>query len=79
MNTDSRHKMGEKIILNFFECGKLMFGIVSGIKYTDYGKVLYDVTLYPFKSEPKNKLLKVELKDIDSYYIEKIQEKHEAN
>lgn len=76
---DARHKIGTNIVLNFYECGKIMFGTIAGVKFTDYGKVLYDITLYPFKSEPQNKDLKITLKDIDSYFVEMIQEKHNQN
>jgi len=79
MEKESRHKISDTIILNFFKCGKLMFGEISGIKYTDYGKVLYDITLRPFKNEKDNENLTTILKDVDSYFVEKIQEKHEQN
>lgn len=79
MDTSARHGIGTKVILNFFNCGKLMFGNISGVKYSDYGKVLYDITLYPFKNEPDNKDFKTILKDVDSYFVEKIQEQHECN
>lgn len=75
----SRHKIGDKIILNFFNCGKLMFGNIAGVKYIDYGKVLYDITLYPFKHEEGNENIKTTLKDVDSYFIKKIQEHFECN
>lgn len=68
-NNSSRHKIGDVVIINFFNCGKISTGIISGIKYTDYGKVLYDIALYPFSNEPQNKDLKTILKDIDSYFI----------
>lgn len=69
IDNSSRHKLGDTVILDFFNCGKISIGIISGIKYTDYGKVLYDITLHPFSNEPQNKDLKVTLKDIDSYFI----------
>lgn len=69
IDTSSRHKMGDTIILDFFNCGKLATGTISGIKYTDYGKVLYDITLHPFANEKENEELKTILKDIDSYFI----------
>jgi len=69
IDTSSRHKMGDTIILDFFNCGKLENGTISGIKYTDYGKVLYDITLYPFSNEEGNEDLKTILKDIDSYFV----------
>lgn len=69
IDTSSRHKMGDTIILDFFNCGKLSTGTISGIKYTDYGKVLYDITLHPFSNEKGNEELKTVLKDIDSYFV----------
>ncbi len=69
IDSSSRHKMGDTVILNFFNCGKLGTGIVSGIKYTDYGKVLYDITLRPFSNEAGNENLTTILKDIDSYFV----------
>lgn len=69
IDSSSRHKMGDTVILNFFNCGKLGTGIISGIKYTDYGKVLYDITLRPFSDEEGNENLKTILKDIDSYFV----------
>jgi len=80
MDSESRHKISDKVILNFFGCGKLMFGEVSGVKYTNYGKVLYDISLQPFKREDSpDKDYKTTLKDIDSFFVEKLQEKHECN
>lgn len=69
IDTSSRHKMGDTIILDFFHCGKLSTGIISGIKYTDYGKVFYDITLHPFSNEKGNEDLKITLKDIDGYFV----------
>lgn len=79
MDVTARHDIGSKVILNFFNCGKLMVGNISGVKYTDYGKVLYDITLYPFKNEPGNENIKTTLKDVDSYFVEKILERHQCN
>lgn len=69
IDTSSRHKMGDIVIIDFFNCGKLENGIISGIKYTYYGKVLYDITFHPFSNEENNKDIKIILKDIDSYYV----------
>lgn len=68
-DTSSRHKIGDTIILDFYNCGKLSTGTISGIKYTDYGKVLYDITLYPFSNEEGNEEIKTVLKDIDSFFV----------
>lgn len=76
---ESRHKIGQKVVVNFYECGKLFFGTIAGVKYTDYGKVLYDISLFPFKSEEQNKDLKYTLQNIDSYFVEMVQEKHNQN
>ena len=65
----SRHKIGDDVLVDLFVCGKLSNGKISGIKYTDYGKVLYDITLNPFSNEEQNKDLKTILKDVDSYFI----------
>lgn len=65
----SRHEIGDTIKLNFFDCGSLNSGIISGIKYTDYGKVLYDISLYPFRHEEGNETVMTVLKDVDSYFI----------
>ena len=69
IDSSSRHKMGDTVILDFFNCGKLGTGVISGIKYTDYGKVLYDITLRPFTNENGNEELKTTLKDVDSYFV----------
>lgn len=69
IDTPSRHKIGDTVILDFFNCGKLGTGIVSGIKFTDYGKILYDITLRPFSNEEENKDLRTILKDVDSYFV----------
>jgi hypothetical protein len=66
----SRHSIGDKVILDFWNCGKIMTGCrVSGVKYTDYGKVLFDITLYPFQNEPGNEEAYTILKDVDSYFV----------
>lgn len=69
LDISSRHEIGDTIVLDFFNCGKLSTGIIAGVKYTDYGKVLYDITLYPFSNEKGNEDLKTTLKDIDSYFV----------
>lgn len=79
MEQKARHNINTKVIINFYECGKLMFGTVAATKFTNNGKVLYDIDLLPFKSEPDYKTHKITLKDIDSYFVEPIQEKHNLN
>ena len=69
MDVSSRHKIGDVVVLNFFTCGILSTCTISGIKYTDYGKVLYDVSLRPFSNEEENKDIVTVLKDIDSYFV----------
>lgn len=69
MSTSSRHKIGDVVILDLFTCGRLSTCVISGIKYTDYGKVLYDITLKPFSNEEENKGIVTTLKDIDSYFV----------
>lgn len=71
MDTSSRHKIGDKVILNFFDSGTVGICNVAAVKYTDYGKVLYDVSLIPFQNEEHI----VILKDIDSYYVQTEAEK----
>lgn len=65
----ARHEIGDTVILNFFHCGKLSTCTIAGVKYTDYGKVLYDITLRPFYNEGNNQNLVTILKDIDSYFV----------
>lgn len=69
MDTSSRHKIGDIIAVNLFTCGVLHGGIISGVKYTDYGKVLYDVTFRPFTNEEDNENITTIFKDVDSYFI----------
>lgn len=68
-DNSSRHKMGDTIVLDFFNCGKISTGTISGVKYTDYGKVLYDITLRPFTHEKGNEKITTILKDVDSYFV----------
>lgn len=66
---NSRHEIGNTIVLDFFQSGKLINGVIAGIKYTDYGKVLYDIKLFPFVGEPQNEEMSTILKDVDSYFV----------
>lgn len=61
--------MGDAVVLDFGQAGKLHSCHVSGIKFTDYGKVLYDIDIHPYGTEPDeqdNHLIVNVLKDIDS-------------
>ena len=69
MDTSSRHKIGDTVVLNFFTCGTLSTCTIASVKYTDYGKVLYDIALRPFSDEPDNENHLTILKDIDSYFV----------
>jgi len=65
----SRHQIGEVVVLDFGKCGKLHSCKVAGVKFTDYGKVLYDISLHPYGEEPdeyNNHLIVNTLRDIDS-------------
>lgn len=65
----SRHELGDNVVVVFPNCGRLINGIVSGIKFTNRGKVLYDITLQTLIFECKNEAV---LTDIDSYYVKSI-------
>ena len=78
MDSNSRHKMGDNIVLNFFSCGRIFNGIICGFKYTDYGKVLYDIKLKPFSTGPDTDFSTV-LKDVDSYFVQKLEEQLESS
>ena len=71
----SRHEMGDKVFCDFIDSGKLK-GFICGIKFTDHGKVLYDIKLFPFvNDEPlgeeyiDERNMSFILKDIDSLFI----------
>lgn len=61
--------IGDKIVVNFGLQG-LVNGEVSAIKFNDM-QVLYDIKVYPFPNEPDNKHIFQELKDVQSYFVEK--------
>lgn len=69
MSFESRHQIGEEVVLSFYESGKLTNAFISGVRFTDYGKVLYDVTIYPFPSEEENKEIGTTLVAVDSYFV----------
>ncbi len=69
-NKSSNHEIGDTIKLDFYDCGSLTTGIIAGIKFTDYGKVLYDIKLKPFISSVHGENdLETILKDVDSYFV----------
>lgn len=78
-NTKSRHSIGDEVVINLFALGKIQLGTIAGIKFTDYGKVLYDIKLFPFYNEEHNKNLHTILKDVDSYFIETEFENYKIN
>lgn len=63
----SNHKIGDTVVLDFGQAGKL-FGVkIAGVKFTDFGKVLYDVSIQPYPpDEHENEKIINILKDIDS-------------
>ena len=69
IDTSSRHKIDDTVVLDFYQCGVISTGTISKISYTNYGKVLYDITIKPFSNEPDNKDHEFILKDIDSYFV----------
>lgn len=70
LNTGMSAKgIGQIVWLYFYSSGKIGPCVVSGITYTDYGKVLYNVKIRPFVDEPDNDELLSELINIDSYFV----------
>jgi hypothetical protein len=67
--TGSRHEIEDTVILNFYNSGKIT-GKICGVRFTDYGKVLYDVKIRPFVNEPQNEKFETVVKEIDSYFVE---------
>ena len=65
---ESRHQISDVIVVDFYESGKLT-GEIIAIKFTDYGKVLYDIRIRPFASEKNNKEFTQILLNIDSYFV----------
>ena|ERR1017187_2345917 len=62
--------IGQPVILSFFESGNLNKCFIASVKFTDYGKVLYDIKIYPFKKdEIKNEETFTILKDVDSLFV----------
>jgi hypothetical protein len=74
MDTDSRHKTNEEVTVNFGKAGVLC-GIVCGVKYSinPVHKVYYDIQVFPFNDHDKD--FSTVLKDVDSYFIEKIDDR----
>lgn len=69
----ARLKMGHPCVLQFGKNGKhgiVRNCIVAGYKFTDYGKVLYDVRIFPYKGDEDESEQAQEinylLRDIDS-------------
>ena len=42
---------------------------IAGVKFTDYGKVLYDIRSFPYKEEPQNSDLFFLIRDVDSCLV----------
>jgi len=71
----SKPEVGEDCIVNFGGCGIILNCKVSSKKYTDFGKVFYDVKFKPFKGEDTEGEYQTEIKDIDGYFIEREQDR----
>lgn len=70
---ESRNGIGQTVWLVFGSIGKIGPCVISRITYTDYGKVLYNVKLWPFPDEKNNEIdntkIFTELHDVDSYFV----------
>lgn len=81
MNLPSRHQIGDPVILNFHQSGKLTNCFIENIHFTA-GKVYYDVKIFPFKGDPNNhpdpryseEDLANTLQMIDSYFVDAVME-----
>ncbi len=60
----SNKQIGEEIILDFKQDTKDIKMTIIGVKFTDYGKVLYDI-----KVEYPNEGGIGYMREVDSYYI----------
>jgi hypothetical protein len=67
---ESDKKIGDAVVLNYGVSGLLRNCFIIAVKFTDH-KVKYDVKIYPFPDEEENKNHFHILVDIDSYFVEK--------
>lgn len=59
----SAHQVGQLVNINFNKFTSLEEVIVSAVRFTDYGKVLYDVKIYVGEDNYTNVV------GIDSYFV----------
>ena len=65
----SRHAIGDTVTVNLYMGGTLRWCTITSIKFTEDGKVLYDVRV-PLTAETGF----TKLYDIDSLYLESIEQ-----
>jgi hypothetical protein len=63
----SSYKIGDNVLVDLYESGSFK-GVIVGVKF-QLGTVLYDVDVYPFKSEELEKDTSFRFRDISSYFI----------
>lgn len=67
----SKPEIGEDCVLNFGVCGVIVNCTVSSKKYTDCGKVFYDIKFKPFKGEESDGEYITEIENVDGYFVER--------
>ena len=68
MKTEARNEIGDEVIIDLGIAGKITSAIISSVKFTDYGKVIYSVKIKPFENDDTETIID----NIDSYFIKTI-------
>lgn len=65
----SSQKIGDEVLVDLYESGRFK-GIIVGVKF-QLGTVLYDIDIYPFKSNEYEKDTYFRFRDISSFFVKK--------